>query len=302
MFISNYLFLSKFCFLIWLSNLDWFKVLPILTPYVILLSIPLIKAHNENVRVEKLRTGIVGWIHRIVSGIKYQEAEIKKMLLFLDNKPVENSSWTEIPVEHLLEYPDQDLRKIFYEKLSKKKIKKDENGLKFDSNVNHYLNIVADLYMLKNSYTWLKEHTDNLNDENQKLIEVRNEKNKEGIKLIENCLNITNPEFMEVRNTLDALFHERRNEGDKLPVDYTIQEFYDWIVRFRNILTQDNNHNRNIILEIQPFMELNAFYHRYLALLQKKTYLFSEYKKPFQKQLTFRLGSVSISGHCRIIL
>lgn len=123
----------------------------ILSFLLALLILPLIRARNEQKRLESLKTVVLSWLELISSKISYQITNLEELIKFLkDGKSSIGSPFlvVDVQIDHLLGYNDDDLRKVLFEKL-------DGN-----SGSELYVEIINDILFVKANQKHLEETYD----------------------------------------------------------------------------------------------------------------------------------------------
>ncbi len=163
--INPYYYLSEHFPFLWTISqiyLPWFKILGVLSPYIILLAIPFAKAKRENKRLESKRKSLIDWLTKIYKVSESQLSSLTTFTEFLEDKEhFFEPRFEDIPVEHLLQYPDDDLQKLFYSKL-KNKFKDGSSMYEITNDKwrHSYIDIIVGMHQLKNNYAFLKQHYD----------------------------------------------------------------------------------------------------------------------------------------------
>lgn len=112
----------------------------ILSFLLALLILPLIRARNEQKRLESLKAVIVLWLEFFISKISFQISNIEKFVEIANEHPYQRDfpfHVVDIQIDHFLSYNDNDLRKVFYEKVE---------GV---SNPQLYIDVLNDLRFVK---------------------------------------------------------------------------------------------------------------------------------------------------------
>lgn len=137
----------------------WLPIISALVSFGLgLLVLPFIKARGEHKRLLQLKQTLIQWLTRINEGLTEQTLALNWTIAFLKFQVKSyNFATTAIPVEHLLQFPDSDLRKVMFEKLK-------ENG-----NVEDYIFIVGNLHLCKKMGGFLQPKAEQLMESLKKL-------------------------------------------------------------------------------------------------------------------------------------
>jgi len=116
-----------------------------------LLILPLIRARNEQKRLESLKTVIVLWLKFFSSKILLQTTNLENFIIQLrenQNPVVFPFEVVDIQIDHFISYNDDDLRKVFFEKV------------KGNPNPQLYIDVLNDIRFLKANQKHLEETYD----------------------------------------------------------------------------------------------------------------------------------------------
>jgi hypothetical protein len=135
---------------------DWIKsIIPIIASILsfllALIILPLFRARNERKRLESLKKITLLWLNFFRSKIVLQVATLEEFLKVMKDDPNHFDfpfQVVDIQIEHFLSYNDDDLRKVFFEKI------------KGNSNPQLYIDILNDVRFIKANQIHLEETYD----------------------------------------------------------------------------------------------------------------------------------------------